>query len=77
MPRMWPWPSPANLSLSGTSSTERALNLDRHWRNIRTHSVHDANHWRYHVAGDYLLNGTLPAKPARKLRPAEPATLPA
>ena len=65
------------FSLSGTSATERALNLDRHWRNIRTHSVHDANHWRYHVAGDYLLNHALPGKPVRQLRPAEPATLPA
>jgi len=59
------------FSLSGTSATERALNLDRHWRNIRTHSVHDANHWRYHAAGDYLLNHALPGKPVRKLRPAE------
>ena len=55
------------FSLSGTSATDRALNLDRHWRNIRTHSVHDANHWRYHVAGDYLLNHKLPGKPVRKL----------
>jgi SfnB family sulfur acquisition oxidoreductase len=61
------------FSLSGTSATERALNLDRHWRNIRTHSVHDANHWRYHVAGDYLLNHALPGKPVRKLRAATPA----
>lgn len=54
------------FSLSGTSATEKARNLDRHWRNLRTHSVHDANHWRYHVAGDYLLNGKLPEKPVRK-----------
>jgi SfnB family sulfur acquisition oxidoreductase len=54
------------FSLSGTSATEKARNLDRHWRNLRTHSVHDANHWRYHVAGDYLLNGKLPGKPVRK-----------
>jgi SfnB family sulfur acquisition oxidoreductase len=55
------------FSLSGTSATERARNLDRHWRNIRTHSVHDANHWRYHVAGDYLLNHKMPGKPVRQL----------
>jgi len=60
------------FSLSGTSATERALNLDRHWRNIRTHSVHDANHWRYHVAGEYLLNHVLPGKPVRKLVEAPP-----
>lgn len=56
------------FSLAGTSATETARNLDRHWRNIRTHSVHDANHWRYHVAGDYLLNGRAPGKPVRKLK---------
>ena len=56
------------FSLAGTSATERNRNLDRHWRNIRTHSVHDANHWRYHIAGDYLLNDKLPGKPLRKVR---------
>jgi SfnB family sulfur acquisition oxidoreductase len=61
------------FSLSGTSATARGLNLDRHWRNIRTHSVHDANHWRYHAAGDYLLNHALPGKPVRKLRLASKA----
>jgi SfnB family sulfur acquisition oxidoreductase len=58
------------FSLAGTSATERNRNLDRHWRNIRTHSVHDANHWRYHIAGDYLLNHKLPGKPIRKFRAA-------
>jgi SfnB family sulfur acquisition oxidoreductase len=55
------------FALSGSSATDNSLNLDRHWRNARTHSVHDANHWRYHIAGDYLLNGVLPGKPMRHL----------
>ncbi len=45
-----------------------ARGLDRHWRNLRTHSVHDANKWRYHAVGAHLLSGALPGKPVRKLR---------
>lgn len=56
------------FSLAGASSTSGALGLDRHWRNLRTHTVHDANQWRYHAIGNYLLTGTLPGKPVRKLR---------
>ena len=55
------------FSLSGSSATENSLNLNRHWRNARTHTVHDANHWRYHSAGHYLLNGVAPGKPVRRL----------
>ncbi|HEY1858328.1 SfnB family sulfur acquisition oxidoreductase [Acidocella sp.] len=54
------------FALSGASATDNALNLSRHWRNARTHTVHDANQWRYHSAGNYLLNGVLPGKPIRK-----------
>jgi SfnB family sulfur acquisition oxidoreductase len=55
----------AVFALSGSSATDAALGLDRHWRNARTHSVHDANDWRYHAAGDFLLNNALPKKPVR------------
>lgn len=51
----------------GSSAADEALNLDRHWRNARTHTIHDANAWRYHVAGDYHLNGIHPGKPLRRL----------
>jgi SfnB family sulfur acquisition oxidoreductase len=51
----------------GSSAADEALNLDRHWRNARTHTIHDANAWRYHVAGDYHLNGVPPGKPLRRL----------
>eukprot|EP00913_Durusdinium_trenchii_P026920 g25255.t1 len=33
--------SNALFELAGTSSTDERLNLDRHWRNARTHTVHD------------------------------------
>lgn len=51
----------------GSSAADEALNLDRHWRNARTHTIHDANAWRYHVAGDFHLNGVHPGKPVRRL----------
>jgi SfnB family sulfur acquisition oxidoreductase len=54
------------FALSGASATDNFLNLNRHWRNARTHTVHDANQWRYHSAGNYLLNGVLPGKPIRR-----------
>lgn len=53
------------FALIGSAGTDEGLNLNRHWRNARTHSVHDANQWRYHAAGNWLLNGIAPGKPAR------------
>lgn len=50
------------FELAGTSSTKVGLNLDRHWRNARTHTLHDPVRWKYHVVGDYHLNDTLPPR---------------
>lgn len=55
------------FALVGSSATDEDLNLHRHWRNARTHTVHDANQWRYHAAGNWFLNGVPPGKPVRKL----------
>ena len=54
------------FALLGSSATDESLNLNRHWRNARTHTVHDANDWRYHASGNYLVNGLPPGKPVRK-----------
>jgi SfnB family sulfur acquisition oxidoreductase len=48
------------FALTGTSGTDRRFGLDRHWRNARTHSVHDPVDWKYHHIGAYELTGTLP-----------------
>jgi SfnB family sulfur acquisition oxidoreductase len=48
--------------LAGTASTGTGLNLDRHWRNARTHTLHDPVRWKYHVVGNYHLNGTIPPR---------------
>jgi SfnB family sulfur acquisition oxidoreductase len=48
--------------LAGTRSTLGAFGLDRHWRNARTHTLHDPSRWKYHAIGNYLLNGTPPPR---------------
>ncbi|MDL2409276.1 SfnB family sulfur acquisition oxidoreductase [Rhizobium calliandrae] len=50
------------FELAGTSSTRIGLNLDRHWRNARTHTLHDPLRWKYHIVGNYYLNGVAPPK---------------
>ncbi len=46
--------------LGGASATSAALNLDRHWRNARTHTTHDPVAYKARAVGDFYLNGTLP-----------------
>ncbi|MFE6164017.1 acyl-CoA dehydrogenase family protein [Streptomyces sp. NPDC056486] len=46
--------------LAGADGLDAALGLDRHWRNARTHTLHDPVRWKYHHAGDYHLNGRYP-----------------
>lgn len=50
------------FELSGTRSTLSELNLDRHWRNARTHTLHDPVRWKYHIVGNYYLNGVNPPR---------------
>ncbi|MEV4421353.1 acyl-CoA dehydrogenase family protein [Patulibacter sp. NPDC049589] len=52
----------AIFELAGTSATDEEHGLDRHWRNVRTHSLHDPARWKYVAIGDHLLNGTLPPR---------------
>ncbi|TCL71470.1 SfnB family sulfur acquisition oxidoreductase [Rhizobium sp. BK251] len=50
------------FELSGTSSTLSEDNLDRYWRNVRTHTLHDPVRWKYQAIGNYYLNGKLPPR---------------
>lgn len=50
------------LALAGSSATRAAHNLDRHWRNARVHTLHDPVRWKYHLLGNYLLNGVFPRR---------------
>jgi hypothetical protein len=45
------------FALGGARSSLEKWNLDRFWRNARTHTVHDPVRWQYHHIGDYYLNG--------------------
>jgi SfnB family sulfur acquisition oxidoreductase len=50
------------IELAGARATQREFGLDRHWRNARTHSVHDPVRWKYRAVGDYWLNGINPPR---------------
>ncbi|UXA12098.1 acyl-CoA dehydrogenase family protein [Mycobacterium sp. SMC-8] len=46
------------LELGGASAASRRLNLDRHWRNIRTITLHNPVAYKARVIGENLLHGT-------------------
>ena len=50
------------LELAGASATRASYNLGRFWRDARVHTLHDPVRWKYHLLGDYTLNGALPAR---------------
>jgi SfnB family sulfur acquisition oxidoreductase len=50
------------IELGGSRSTLAEFNLDRYWRNARTHTVHDPVRWKYRVIGNYWLNGLNPPR---------------
>ncbi|MCY6411595.1 SfnB family sulfur acquisition oxidoreductase [Acinetobacter sp. VNH17] len=50
------------FELAGTRSTLAEHNLDRHWRNARTHTLHDPVRWKYHLVGNYFLNEIKPPR---------------
>jgi SfnB family sulfur acquisition oxidoreductase len=52
--------SSALFELAGTRSAASDLNLHRHWRNARTHTLHDPVRWKLQHIGRYTLNGTYP-----------------
>lgn len=50
------------LELAGSSATRAGTNLGRFWRDARVHTLHDPVRWKYHLLGNYTLNGALPAR---------------
>lgn len=50
------------FELAGPGSALEHLGLDRFWRNVRTHTLHDPLRWRVHAVGDYHLNGKPPPR---------------
>lgn len=50
----------AVFDLSGASAADERWNLHRHWRNARTHTLHDPSRWKYHHIGNWEVNRRLP-----------------
>ncbi|WP_330341716.1 SfnB family sulfur acquisition oxidoreductase [Streptomyces sp. NBC_00557] len=52
----------ALFEVSGTRSALDSLNLHRHWRDARTHTLHDPVRWKVQHIGRYVLDGTRPPR---------------
>lgn len=50
------------FELTGARSTLDQFGFDRHWRNARTHTLHDPVRYKYVNIGNYVLNGVLPPR---------------
>jgi SfnB family sulfur acquisition oxidoreductase len=50
------------LELAGTQAVLAEHALDRHWRNARTHTLHDPVRWKYVAIANYYLNDALPPR---------------
>ena len=50
------------IELGGSRATLAERDLDRYWRDARTHTVHDPVRWKYRVVGNYWLNGVNPPR---------------
>ncbi len=48
------------FEVAGTRSALDSLNLHRHWRNARTHTLHDPAAWKVQHLGGWALEGRLP-----------------
>ena len=48
------------FEVTGARATHAALRLDRHWRNLRTQTLHDPVDYKLHELGDWALNQSLP-----------------
>ena len=54
--------SSALFELGGTRSAAGSLNLARHWRDARTHTLHDPSRWKVQHIGRWVLSGTPPPR---------------
>jgi SfnB family sulfur acquisition oxidoreductase len=57
------------FELAGASAARRTLGLDRYWRDVRTHTLHDPRRKRVREVGDYTLNGVFPPRGWRQPKP--------
>ncbi|MFI1022708.1 SfnB family sulfur acquisition oxidoreductase [Streptomyces olivaceus] len=52
----------ALFEVSGTRAALDSLNLHRHWRDARTHTLHDPTRWKVQHIGRHVLTGTRPPR---------------
>ncbi|MEV5341947.1 SfnB family sulfur acquisition oxidoreductase [Streptomyces sp. NPDC052676] len=52
----------ALFEVAGTRAALDSLNLHRHWRDARTHTLHDPARWKVQHIGRYTLSGTRPPR---------------
>ena len=50
------------FELAGSAATRAGPNLGRLWRNARVHTLHDPVRWKFHLLGNWHVNGALPAR---------------
>ena len=50
------------FEVAGTRAALAGLNLDRHWRNARTHTLHDPAAWKIHHLGRWAVGGIRPPR---------------
>ncbi|MDR3516708.1 MAG: SfnB family sulfur acquisition oxidoreductase [Azospirillaceae bacterium] len=50
------------FELTGSRSTLKEFNFDRHWRNARTHTLHDTVRYKYVNVGNFFLNNIRPPR---------------
>lgn len=53
------------FEVAGTRAALASLNLNRHWRNARTHTLHDPAAWKVQHLGRYAIDGTPPPNHAQ------------
>ena len=48
------------FEVTGARATHASLRFDRHWRNLRTQTLHDPVDYRVHELGEWALSGKRP-----------------
>jgi len=52
----------AIFEVCGTRAIAPDAGLDRHWRNARSHTLHDPVRWKFQHLGRHVLTGQLPPR---------------
>lgn len=56
--------TPRIYEVTGARATRNDFGFDRFWRDIRTHTLHDSQHYKLRAIGDFALNGVAHEPPS-------------